>query len=122
PASARRSGVWASSDRSCLDWSLVVLPLGEWRHVQQCSNQAQQGLLLWSVSLTEKVAQLDARQLATRRRIRLVNDEGASICPEKARVCPVSDRREPYPLQMQNRKPATRTAAGSNRIRLSVHP
>src|SRR6185312_959337 len=81
-----------------------VLPLGERRHVHQRSNQAQQGLLLWSVSLTEKVAQLDARQLANRRRIRLVNDEGASICrlsPEKPRVCPMSDRRELYPLQMQ---------------------
>lgn len=54
---------------------LAFRALGVRGHINQCSDQPQQGLLLRSTSTAQKLAQFDVRQSGSGWRIGLVNDE-----------------------------------------------
>ena len=49
---------------------------GKGRHIHQRSDQTQQGLLLRPARVAQEFAQFDVRELAARRRVGLMDDEG----------------------------------------------
>jgi hypothetical protein len=54
-------------------------PLGIGWHIHQCCNQSQECLLLWPIAGSQKIAQFNVRQPASRRSVGLVDNEGATI-------------------------------------------
>jgi hypothetical protein len=61
-------------------------PLCIWRDLHQCSDQAQQRLLLWPVSAPQELTKLDMGQSTPRRGVGLMDDEsmtGGWLAPEE---------------------------------------
>jgi hypothetical protein len=57
----------------------AVWLLRERRHVYQRGDQSQQRLLFWPITPGQKLGQFDVRELATRRGVRLINNEGTTV-------------------------------------------